>query len=121
MKLRTKYQLKAIITPGCWLRNNKTDPIWDEWLWTALESNKIEAIGWASAIIDSKEVWIENVPYGNGTTRTLRGVSAKSCSRATALYLIDQLKVALVIQRLSNSLSDLDFFIKYNINLTRSF
>lgn len=39
MKLRTKYQLKALMRPWLWSWVVETDQEFDEWLWAALERN----------------------------------------------------------------------------------
>jgi len=108
MKLYTKYWLKAIITPSAWLRLGKTDPTWDKFLWTALDLNKIELVGRFEAIIDGTVVWIENKGYGDGYGHLVGETTRRYCSRATALYLQDELKIALLIQRLKGPFNSLE-------------
>ena len=98
MNTRLKYQLKAILTPKCWFRLGVVDTGWDKFLWNALDQNKIKIAGKYEAIIDDSKVWIANAPYANGYLECTN--HRKTCSRATALYLQDQIECARIIQRL---------------------
>ena len=118
MKLHTKYWLKAIISPTTWVRLGKTDPTWDKFLWTALNLNKIELVGRYEAIIDGAIVWIENEGYGDGRG-FLDGEKTKVyCSRATALYLRDQLITARLIQRLKGPFNSKKIWMETDINIS---
>ena len=119
MKLHTKYKLKVLISPSVWMRRGKADPTWDKFLWIALELNKIEIIGKYEAIIDGVIVWIENVGFSDGTKDCRVGSKETSlyCNRATALYLQDQLKDALLVQRLKGPFDEMEVWKKYRINL----
>jgi len=114
--LRFKYKLKSIFTPMCWIRNGRTNSEWDRFLWTSLINNKIEFIGECEAIINGCVVWHENAPYASGRYGTFMP-SPKYCSRATALYLRDELEKELIIQRLKGPYNELEIFEKYEICL----
>ena len=82
-----------------WVRNYRTDRKWDNKLWE-LASNlqNFKAIGMHHAIIGDSLVWIQNYPYASGLIcEDGFGHGRKSCSRATALYLHDQLKKARIL------------------------
>ena len=98
--LRLKYTLLAVLHPGAWLRNHKTDLAWDKELWDLLVRGEIEYVGSHYAIIGKHRVWIENHPYASGTMDSPESIHDISCGRATALFLKSQLPAARIIQRL---------------------
>ncbi len=116
VNLRRKYQIKAFFTPMCWTRNGVTDSLWDSILWKSLEDGKIELVGAYEAIIDGHVVWIENYPYASGRRR-MSGRNDLYCSRATALFLHNQLKEALIFQRLKGPFDKHEVFRKTGIQL----
>ena len=118
MKLHTKYWLKAIISPTTWVRLGKTDPTWDKFLWTALDLNKIELVGRFEAIIDGAVVWIANEGYGDGYGHPIGENVRLYCSRATALYLRDQLIIARLLQNLKGPFDSMETWRKTGINIS---
>lgn len=117
MKLRTKYWLKVFFSPSCWHRLGKVDPIWDEFLWTALDQNKIELVGTYEAIINDVVVWIRNEGYGDGYAISSDEKDRRYCSRATALYLRDQLIIARIFQRLKGPFDDMKVWKETGIHI----
>ena len=112
------YTIRAIFTPTCWFRLGHTDRKWDRWLWNALENHEIRIVGYGSALIEDKKVWIENAPYANGfaTSSAVSRDESRGCSRATALYLEEQIRRA---RRLQPSFTDdqkMHIFKEYGIN-----
>ena len=100
LTLRRKYQLRVLMNPTLWLRNGATDKKWDKFLWQSLDDGKIEIVGNSEALINKVVVWIDNMPYGSGTFKAKKGHTLY-CSRATALYLSDQLVEARILQKLA--------------------
>lgn len=98
--LKLKYKLLAVVHPGAWIRNNRTDPAWDQELWDLLECGEIEYVSSYYAIIGKYKVWIENHPYASGCMDSPSGMNTISCGRATALFLRSQLPAARIMQRL---------------------
>jgi hypothetical protein len=98
--LKFKYQLRIAFKPNYWLRTKKADLAWDKELWAALIRGDIEYVGEFSAVIAGYNVWIENHPYASGTIHILKRNIEKSCSRATALLLADELPKALLMQKI---------------------
>lgn len=109
MSPKLKYKLLAIITPGCWSRNGKTNWMWDTFLWNALIDGKIECVGSHEALIDNIIVWTNNYPYASGTTGKMD--SEYYCSRATALFLQAQLKETRILQALRGPVDNYKFWI----------
>lgn len=84
-------RLIVLIDPVRWLRTDSTyNKQWDKTLWDSLIAEQFGDVGKFRAIIGDHQVWIENAPYGNGTTK-LGGPEVK-CSRATAVFLEHKLK-----------------------------
>ena len=98
--LRLKYKLLAVIHPGAWLRNHRTNLAWDQELWDLLVRGEIEYVGSHYAIIGKHRVWIENHPYASGCLDGPTSIQELSCGRATALFLHSQLPAARIMQRL---------------------
>lgn len=98
--LKLKYKLFAVLHPGAWIRNNRTDLEWDQELWDLLVRGEIEYVGSHYAVIGKHMVWIENHPYASGTMGSPNGMNTMSCGRATALFLRSQLPAARIIQKL---------------------
>lgn len=98
--LRLKYTLLAVIHPGAWLRNHRTNLAWDQELWDLLIRGEIEYVGSHYAIIGKYRVWIENHPYASGCMDSPTSIHELSCGRATALFLRSQLPAARIMQRL---------------------
>lgn len=98
--LKLKYKLFAVLHPGAWIRNNRTNLAWDQELWDLLVRGEIEYVSSHYAIIGKYKVWIENYPYASGTMDSPNGMNSVSCSRATALFLGHELPAARIVQRL---------------------
>ncbi len=115
MNTRLKYKLKVILTPLCWCRSGIIDPQWDQYLWDSIEDGKIEFVGMFQSLINNCKVWTENYPYASGTTI----IDGKMlwCSRATALYLHDQLSEAFIFQKLKGPHDELEIFSKHGIHI----
>jgi hypothetical protein len=96
-----KYQLRVVFKPTYWLRIKRINLAWDKELWGALIRGDIEYVGEFSAVIAGHNVWIENHPYASGTIHLLKRKTEKSCSRATALLLSEELPKALLMQKIS--------------------
>lgn len=97
------YHVKVLLTPLCWIRNSKIDKEWDSTFRKMLEDGKIEFQTYYEAYIGGYVVWIGNYPYASGCTSVKEysgRITELACSRATALFLGDELKKALIIQKL---------------------
>lgn len=88
MNRRTKYIIKAILNPMCWIRIKPTNKAWDKKLWNLIENGGVTFVGSHQAIVSGIRVWIENHPYASGTNEMYE-VNPRFCSRATAMYLHD--------------------------------
>lgn len=98
--LKLKYKLMAVLHPGAWIRNHKTDLAWDQELWDLLIRGEIEYVGSHYAVIGEHKVWIENHPYASGCLAGPTSIQELSCGRATALFPRSQLPAARIIQKL---------------------
>lgn len=91
--LRRKYQLRALFSPGCWFRNERTNKVFDEWLWNALNEDQPVVISGYHCVIKGRKIWIENYPYASGRLDEI-GKPPFYCSRATTLRLHDSIAEA---------------------------
>lgn len=90
MKKKWVYKLKAIFTPSCWVRVDRTHRGFDAWLWDSLNSCEIKLLDEWTARINGKVVWVRNAPYSNGLLY-IHGLFLLSCSRATAILLEEKI------------------------------
>ena len=122
--LKLKYKLKAIFTPMCWTRLYPYNEEWDNWLWNSLEQGTEIVVGNCSSKVNGIELWHANYPYASGHSYEIHHINAnnsKQCSRATALFLNDELKSAYMIQRLKGPYNRFEFREKYGIGFPDSF
>lgn len=105
---RFKYQLRAIL-PIYWHRQGEFDEEWDNELWNLIKDNQIHFVGNYVAHIGKYQVWISNYPYASGDRR-MYDVNGSTCSRATAIYLNQQLKSVKLIQRLKFTKEEQDLY-----------
>ena len=120
--LKLKYKLKAIFTPMCWTRLYPYNEEWDNWLWNSLEQGTEIVVGNCSSKVNGIELWHANYPYASGHSYEEPDDKASAqCSRATALFLNDELKTAYMIQRLKGPYDRFEFRKKYGIGFPDSF
>ena len=63
MKLKTI--LRILTTPSCWIRNHKTDLIWDMKLNQLLDKYDFADIEEHTARLGDQKVWIKNHPFAS--------------------------------------------------------
>lgn len=112
ISLKTKYLLKTLITPSCWLRNSSIDKEWDTILWNLLESEPIEYVGSHEIFIGGYTVWCANEFYASGRILDYELDIDKLCSRKTALFLHDQIPGARIMQELRGPHDDWAVYLK---------
>lgn len=97
------------------------DEEWDKWLWGSLEQGTEIVVGYCASKVDGVEVWHANYPYASGHQYIPNEKNSPQCSRATALFLNDELKSAYMIQRLKGPYDRFEFRKKYGIGFPDSF
>lgn len=58
---------RIITTPRCWLRNCRTDQIWDATLNSLLDNHDVKIINRHYVKIGGVSVWVANYPYAYGS------------------------------------------------------
>lgn len=84
-----KVALEVLLSPSLWHRNSKTDPEFDAWLSSVLDSGEVPRLivnpffprSIYEVAIGGLEVWVANAPYADA------GVDGHLASRTTALRL----------------------------------
>lgn len=82
------YWLKALLTPTCWVQNERYSSAWDAELRRLLKTERFSNIGEYTAEIGGRVLWIENHPYASFTPYKTLKVRP---SRATILRAYDRL------------------------------
>lgn len=80
--------VRVLLTPGCWLQNERYSPALDARLRTLLESEKFTKITNHTACIGNLVLWTANHPYASFTPEI--GPKCRP-SRATILDAADKL------------------------------
>lgn len=78
--------LRVLLTPSCWVQNNRYLEMWDLELRDLLDQHKFTHISRYTAAIGGVTLWIENQPYA---CMNPEGLSIRA-SRATILRALDQ-------------------------------
>lgn len=58
-----KNILRILTTPFCWLRNHRTNKMWDNKLNELLDNYEFEIVNNYTASLGGRELWYRNSPY----------------------------------------------------------
>lgn len=100
-----RHWLRVLLTPACWLLNNRVDRQWDHALNEMLDRKPMLKLGYLTVSVDGFVIWAGNYPYAYGTPRDQRlNDSSLMPSRRTIFRLHDlvsQLHQATLTDRLA--------------------
>lgn len=88
-----KYLLKVLITPSCWIQNNKYSAIWDDKLNRLMATHKFEHLNSCESKLGGLIIWIENHPYASFTYTRIK----VRPSRRTILRAFEKLQKDLIV------------------------
>lgn len=94
-----KYLVRVLLTPTCWIRNERTNNVWDRELNQLMEKYDFQPITGYTARLGPVELWVANHPYASFTLRNQTFLP----KRTTVLRAYDKYVADLIQYHLTHS------------------